>query len=67
MQAGLAVTVALPFALPDRLRAARPEDGLPELPEFSLLLLKGREPRQPVTDSLYANILQAFGAKVDGT
>ena len=66
VQAGLAVTVALPFALPDRLRAARPEDGLPELPEVSLLLLKGREPRQPVTDSLYAHILQAFGAKVDG-
>jgi len=67
VQVGLAVTVALPFALPDGLRAALPEDGLPELPEVNLLLLKAREPRQPLTDALYLHIVETFGAKVHVT
>src|SRR5271157_2649022 len=54
-QAGLAVTVSLPDEVPDGLRPARPDDRLPELPEVNLLLLKAREPRQPVTDVLYAH------------
>jgi hypothetical protein len=53
----------LPFALPDGLRAARREDGLPELPEVSLLLLKARAPRQPTTDALHAHIIESFDAK----
>ena len=61
VQAGqAAVTVSLPFDLLDGVRPARPEDGLPELPEVSLLLLKAREPRQPVTDALHASILESF-------
>jgi DNA-binding transcriptional LysR family regulator len=64
VQAGLAVTVALPNALPEGLRAARPGDGLPELPEVNLLLLKAREPRQPVTDALFDHIIETFEVKV---
>jgi len=41
------------------------DDRLPELPEVNLLLLKAREPRQPVTDALYAHILEAFEVKID--
>jgi hypothetical protein len=35
------------------------------LPEVNLLLLKAREPRQPVTDALYAHILEAFEVRTD--
>src|SRR5271157_2046153 len=50
--AGLAVTVMPANGLPEGLRPTRPDEGLPELPEISLLLLKAREPRQPLTDAL---------------
>ena len=63
--AGLAVFVSLPDDVPEGLRAARPDDGLPELPDTNVLLLKAREPRQPATDKLYAHILDAFEVKVD--
>jgi hypothetical protein len=48
--------------LPQGLRAARPDEGLPALPEVSLLLLKAFEPRQPLTDILAAQIINAVGA-----
>jgi DNA-binding transcriptional LysR family regulator len=64
-QAGLAVTVSLPDEVPDRLRPARPDDRLPELPDVNLLLLKAREPRQPITDVLYAHILETFEVRID--
>ena len=63
--AGLAVFVSLPDEVPEGLRPARPDDGLPELPEANLLLLKAREPRQPVTDALYAHIIEGFEVKTD--
>jgi DNA-binding transcriptional LysR family regulator len=59
--AGLAVTVMPAHGLPEGLRPTRPEEGLPELPEVSLQLLKAREPRQPLTDALAAHIVEAFG------
>jgi hypothetical protein len=49
--------------LPEGLRSTRPDEGLPELPEVKLLLLKAREPRQPQTDELAAHIIEAFGVK----
>ena len=64
-RAGLAVTVSLPDEVPEGLRPARPDDRLPELPDVTLLLLKAREPRQPVTDALYAHILEAFEVRTD--
>jgi DNA-binding transcriptional LysR family regulator len=62
--AGLAVTVSTRSWLPDGLRAMRPEEGLPPLPEFGILLLKARHPLQPVTDALAAHIEQSFGLGV---
>lgn len=54
--AGLAVTVSSLSWLPDGLRPVRPDEGLPPLPEFGLLLMRARMPRQPVTDALAAHI-----------
>jgi DNA-binding transcriptional LysR family regulator len=60
--AGLAVTGSLATdRLPEGLRPVRPDEGLPELPETSFLMLKAREPRQPMTDMLVAQIQEVFG------
>ena len=59
--AGLAVTVSTLSWLPDGLRPLRADEGLPPLPEFGILLLKGRRPRQPMTDALAAQIRRDSG------
>ncbi len=58
--AGLAVTVSTLSWLPEGLRAVRPDEGLPKLAEFGILLLKAKLPRQPMTDALEAHIRQGF-------
>jgi DNA-binding transcriptional LysR family regulator len=58
--AGLAVTVSTLSWLPEGLRPVRPEEGLPKLAEFGILMLKAKLPRQPVTDALEAHIRQGF-------
>ncbi len=58
--AGLAVTVSTLSWLPEGLRAVRPEEGLPPLPEFGILMLKARNASQPVTDALAAHIQESF-------
>jgi DNA-binding transcriptional LysR family regulator len=60
--AGLGVSVLPAIGrLPEGLRTTRLDERLPELPEVSLMLLKAREPRQPLTDALAAHIIEAFG------
>jgi DNA-binding transcriptional LysR family regulator len=58
--AGLAVTVSALTVLPEGVRAMRPEEGLPKLPEFGIVMLKGRNATQPVTDALAAHIEERF-------
>ncbi|GAC1342602.1 MAG: LysR substrate-binding domain-containing protein [Acetobacteraceae bacterium] len=58
--AGLAVTVSTTSWLPDGLRAMRPDEGLPPLPEFGILMLKNPNARQPVTDALASYIADTF-------
>jgi DNA-binding transcriptional LysR family regulator len=58
--AGLAVTVSALTVLPDGVRAMRPDEGLPKLPEFGIAMLKARNPAQPVTDALAAHIEERF-------
>jgi DNA-binding transcriptional LysR family regulator len=58
--AGLAVTVSVLANLPDGLRAMRPEEGTPPLPQFGILLLKGPDAQQPITDALAAHIEESF-------
>ncbi len=60
VMAGLAVTVSTMSWLPEGLRLVRPEEGLPELPDFRILLLKGADPAQPVTDMLARHITDTF-------
>jgi hypothetical protein len=38
----------------------RPEEGLPRLPDFEILLLTAKRPLQPVTDALAAHIEESF-------
>lgn len=60
-QAGLAVTNTLADdSLPEGLRIVRADEGLPALPECRYLILKAREPRQPATDMLAAQVHDVF-------
>ncbi|MGH7044142.1 MAG: LysR substrate-binding domain-containing protein [Acetobacteraceae bacterium] len=54
--AGLAVTVSAQAWLPEGLRPTRPEEGLPGLPDYGIVLVKGRGARQPVADALASHI-----------
>ena len=65
VMAGLAVTVSTTSWLPEGLRPLRPEEGLPPLPDFGILLLKAAEARQPVTDALAAYIADTFRTETD--
>ncbi len=62
--AGLAVTVSPVTVMPEGLRALRSDEGLPPLPDTGILLLKGRQPSQPVTDVLAAHIADSFEQEV---
>lgn len=57
---GLAVTVLIEHMLIPGLRVITPDEGLPELPDTSLLLLKSPEARQPETDTLASIIVDTF-------
>lgn len=57
--AGLAVTISAQAWLPDGLRPVRPDEGLPVLPEYGIMLMKARHARQPVTDALATHIQES--------
>jgi len=57
--AGLAVTICALSPLPEGLRVVRPDEGLPALPEFGILMLKARRARAP-TDALASHIEESF-------
>jgi DNA-binding transcriptional LysR family regulator len=54
--AGLAVTISAQAWLPEGLRPVRPDEGLPTLPEYGIVLMKAQHARQPVTDALATHI-----------
>ncbi|NOG68739.1 LysR substrate-binding domain-containing protein [Roseicella sp. DB1501] len=56
--AGLAVTVAMPSPLPEGVRRLGVEEGLPELPDFAIGLLRG--PASPVAEALARHIEESF-------
>ncbi len=65
VSAGLAVAASMAvWSLPPGLRAVREDEGLPGLPDASYMMLKAREPRQPMTDMLAAQIGEVFGKTV---
>ena len=43
----------------------RADEGLPELPECRYLMLIAREPRQPATDMLAAQVSEVFGGTAE--
>lgn len=58
--AGLAVTCAIAAPLPEGARVLPPqEENLPELPDFSVLMMKGKNAPQPATDRLAEHIREA--------
>jgi DNA-binding transcriptional LysR family regulator len=63
VMAGLAVSVSLPTWLPEGVRVLASGECLPELPDTGILLLKAKNPRQPVTDVLASQIAETFRAK----
>jgi hypothetical protein len=66
--AGLAVTVSTLSWLPHGLRPLGPDEGLPPLPDFGILMLKAQNANQPVTDALTAHIDENFqGDRDPGT
>ncbi len=66
--AGLAVTVSPLTWLPEGVRVLPAAEALPLLPDCSILLLKGREPREQVVEVLAQHIMASFGvvAAVEG-
>jgi DNA-binding transcriptional LysR family regulator len=68
--AGLAITVSTLSWLPQGLRTLGPDEGLPALPDFGILMLKAQSASQPVTDALAAHIdanFQTGAATASGT
>ena len=63
--AGLAVSVSPITAVPPGVRVMPSGDSLPPLGEAGILLMKAREPRQPVTDALVAHIRDTFRAELE--
>jgi DNA-binding transcriptional LysR family regulator len=60
VMAGLAVTISPATWMPEGLRALAPGESLPGLPDIGILLLKAKEPAQPVTDVLANHIIETF-------
>ena len=57
---GEAITVSIAGRLPAGLRVVEDDEGLPPLPESSVVIMKGRNPIQPLTDVLLEAIASSF-------
>ena len=58
--AGEAITVSIGARLPAGLRVVTDDEGLPPLPELSIVIIKGRKAVQPLTDALAKIITSTF-------
>jgi DNA-binding transcriptional LysR family regulator len=65
--AGLAVGISPATMLPPGVRVLGPEDNVPSLPDFHVVMVKGRDARQPVTDVLADYITETFARETDKT
>jgi molybdate transport repressor ModE-like protein len=63
--AGLAVSVSPATAVPRGVRVAPAGELLPPLADAGILLMRAREPRQPLTDALAAHIRDSFRAELE--
>jgi DNA-binding transcriptional LysR family regulator len=64
-QAGLGVTIATKSDLRPGLRVVEADEGLPELPDNVVLLVKGRTAPQPMTDALAKTLIETFAPAQD--
>ena len=65
--AGLAITCAIAAPLPEGTRVLPPqEENLPKLPDFSVLMVQGKNPPQPVTERLAEHIREAAAREAPG-
>lgn len=58
--AGLAVTLSIPSWLPAGIVALRPGEVLPALPDFAILMLKGRKRAEPAVEALATHMAETF-------
>ncbi|HUC18087.1 MAG TPA: LysR substrate-binding domain-containing protein [Acetobacteraceae bacterium] len=58
--AGLAVTVSIPSWLPEGIVALKPGEVLPVLPDFAILMLKGRKHAGPAVEALATHMTETF-------
>jgi len=58
--AGLAVTVSTISWLPDGVRPLRADEGMPDLPDFGIFMMRSPDALQPVTDALASYIEDTF-------
>jgi DNA-binding transcriptional LysR family regulator len=65
VMAGLAVSVATATSVPPGVRVLPAGDFLPALGDAGILLMRAREPRQPLTDALAAHIRDSFRAELE--
>jgi len=63
--AGLAVSISPITAVPPGVRVLPAGDSLPPLGEAGILLMRAREPRQPLTDALATHIRDTFRAELE--
>jgi molybdate transport repressor ModE-like protein len=64
VMAGLAVAISTMSWPQDGLRVVRSDEGLPELPDYAVLLLQGRDADNPVTQTLTAHITETFRSEM---
>jgi DNA-binding transcriptional LysR family regulator len=58
--AGEAITVSIGARLPPGLRVVLDSEGLPPLPDLSIVIIKGRKAIQPLTDAVAQTIMSTF-------
>jgi hypothetical protein len=58
--AGEAISVSIGAKLPAGLRVVEDDEGLPLLPDTSVVIIKGRNATQPLTDIVAGTILSTF-------
>lgn len=60
VQSGKAVTVAMEARLPDGVRVVREDEGMPSLPDTSIVVITGRNASQPLADLFVDKIAEHF-------
>ena len=58
--AGLAVTISIPSWLPEGIVALKAGEVLPALPDFAILMLKGRKRAEPAVQALATHMTETF-------